>query len=181
MTRLLCLILSLSAFPALAKDAAAEALTTHTIVLKPRGDGPAYVSLHDGKVYDEQAAIAHKGDLDFVYLVTREPGSIKRELFDLSGHDARLPPEVLGAHAGIIALSWSDDLVARCKTVADLKRMTGSYTTNSFTFYAIMADNAKGELDQKRYIFLDSHDRMGLFTIKQGDGDTLILDVKITP
>jgi hypothetical protein len=41
--------------------------------------------------------------------------------------------------------------------------------------------NAKGELENKRYIFLDSHGRMGIFTIKQGAGDELTLDVKITP
>jgi hypothetical protein len=181
MTRLLAAILCLSALPAVAKDAPSPALKTHSITLQPRGSGPAYVSLHAGKAYDEKDAAAHKADLDFVYLLTRDASSVKRELYDLSGHDTQLPPEVVGAHAGIVALSWDDDLVAKCKTVADLKRMTGSYTANSFSFYGTMANNAKGELDNKRYIFLDSHGRMGLFTIKQGEGDALVLEVKITP
>ncbi len=44
-----------------------------------------------------------------------------------------------------------------------------------------MASNPKGELDHKSYIFLDAHGRMGIFTLKQGEGDTLVLRVKITP
>jgi hypothetical protein len=182
MIKLLCAILCLAALPASAKkEPAADALATFTISIKPRGAGPAYVNLHDGKAYEEKEAAAHKADLDFVYLVTRDASSVKRELFNLSGKDTQLAAEVLGTQAGIVALSWDDDLVAKCVTVADLKRMTGSYTPNSFSFYGTLANNAKGELDNKRYIFLDSHGRMGIFTIKQGAGDELILEVKITP
>lgn len=190
MGKLLCAILCLAALPApakaplLAKTSAAakgDTLLTFTISLKPRGAGPAYVSLHEGKAYDEKDAAAHKAELDFVYLVTRDASSVKRELYNLSGKDTQLPPGLLGTQAGIVALSWDDELVAKCKGVADLKRMTMSYTPNSFSFYGTLANNAKGELDHKRYIFLDSHGRMGLFTAKLGADDELILDVKITP
>jgi hypothetical protein len=174
-------ILCFAALPALAKDAAPETLIAHTVTLEPRGAGAAYVDLHDGKAYDEKGAAAHKADLDFVYLLARDATSVKRELYDLSGHDTNLPPEVSGNHAGLVSLGWDDDLVAKCKTVADLKRMAGSYTANSFSFYGTMANNAKGDLDNKRYMFLDAHGRMGFFSIKPGAGDALVLEIKITP
>jgi hypothetical protein len=180
MTRLLCAILLLSS-SVLAKDPAADALVQHTITIAPRGQGAAYINLHDGKAYEEKDAAAHKDELDFVYLVTKDPNNIERDLYDLSGHDTHLPAEVVGGHAGIVSLGWDDDLIAKCKTVADLKRMAGSYTVNSFSFFANMASNPKGELDHKSYIFLDGHGRMGIFTLKQGEGDTLVLQVKITP
>jgi hypothetical protein len=90
-------------------------------------------------------------------------------------------PAYVDLHAGLVSLGWDDDLVAKCKTVADLKRMAGSYTANSFSFYGTMANNAKGDLDNKRYMFLDAHGRMGFFTIKPGAGDALVLEIKITP
>ena len=172
---LLCL-----ALPALAKDNAATPLAAFKITLQPRGDGPAYVSLHQGKAYDEKEAAAHKADLDFVYLVQRSPGSVKRDLYNLSGKDTSLPAEVLGSTAAIVALSWDDDTVARCKTVADLQRMTGTYTANSFSFFGNLGDNAKGELENKRYIFLDAHGRMGFFSLKL-EGDALILEGRMVP
>ena len=184
MKKLLCALICLSAaaFPAPEKQgAAAGSLLTFTVSVKPRGAGAAYLSLHEGKSYEEKDAAAHKADLDFVYLLGHDGSSTKKELYNLSGKDTQLPAEVLGTKAGIIELSWDDDLVAKCKTVADLKRMTGSYTPNSFTFWATLANNATGALDHKRYIFLDAHGRMGLFTAKAGAGDELVLDVKITP
>lgn len=162
--------------PAAAK-AAEPALLSFTLTVKPG----AYVSLHEGKAYAEKEATAHKADLDFVYLVAKAGDSIKKEFYNLSGKDTKLIAEVLGTKAGIVALTWDDDLAAKCKTLADLKRMTGSYSPNSFSFYGTLANNRSGDLDNKRYIFLDAHERMGFFTAKRGDGDDLILDVRITP
>jgi hypothetical protein len=155
----------------------APALLTHSITVKP-GE---YVSLHDGKAYGAGEAAAHKAELDFVYLVGNDGGTVKKEFYNLSGKDTKLPDEVLGTRAGIVALTWDDELVAKCKTVADLKRMTGSYTANSFSFYGTAANNAQGELENKRFIFLDSKERMGFFTIKAREGDALALEVRITP
>jgi hypothetical protein len=169
-----------AAEPAQAKKGAgpvAGALLNFSLTVRPR----TYLSLHEGKVYSEQEGGAHQASLDFVYLASREGGYIKRELYNLSGKDTKLPPEVLGTKAGIVALSWSDDLVAKCKTTADLKRMTGSYTANSFSFYAVVTNNRTGDLENKRFIFLDAQGRMGLFTVKQGADDDLVLEGKITP
>lgn len=160
-----------------AATVAEPALLSFTVTVKPG----AYVSLHEGKAYAEKEAAAHKADLDFVYLVAKDSGSFKKEFYNLSGKDTKLPPEVLGTKAGIVALTWDDDLVAKCKTIADLKRMTGSYTANSFSFYGTLANNRSGDLENKRFIFLDAHERMGFFTAKRSDGDELIIDVRITP
>lgn len=158
------------------KKEPAPALRSVTVTVKPG----QYVVLHEGKAYGEKDAAAHKADLDFVYLTAKDGSSTKKELYNLSGKDTKLPAEVLGSKAGIVALTWDEDLVAKCKTVADLKRMTGSYTPNSFSFYGTLASNATGQLDQKRFIFLDAHGRMGFFTAK-AEGDDLVLDVRITP
>lgn len=155
----------------------AEPLRAISLTIKPG----SYLDLHGGKAYTEKEAAAHKADLDFVYLASREGGSVKRELFDLSGKDTKLPPEVLGNQAGIVALTWGDDLVAKCKTTADLKRMTGSYTASSFSFYATVSSNRTGDLDSRRFIFTDRKGRMGIFTVKAGAGDDLQLEGKITP
>src|SRR5262245_15227608 len=128
-----------------------EALKNVSFTMKPG----SYLDLHGGKAYAEKEAAAHKADLDFVYLVSRDGASVKRELYDLSGKDTKLPPEVLGNKAGIVALSWADDLVAKCKSTADLKRMTSSYTKSSFSFYATVSSNRTGDLDSRRFIFLD--------------------------
>jgi hypothetical protein len=187
MKKLLVLAVCLTSSLALAKPPAAkadkakpaaDALKTHTITVQPR----SYVSLHEGKAYPEAEAAAHKADLDFVYVVAQDAGSTKRELYNLSGKDVQLPAELVGpSSAGIVALTWDDDLLAKCKTVSDLKRMTGSYTANSFSFYGTLANNKTGDLDQKKFIFLDAKGRMGVFTVKRGEGDALVLDVKIMP
>ncbi len=158
---------------------AGDALLLHSITLKPLGSGAAYVSLHAGKAYTAEEAVAHKAELDFVYLVKREGSTVKRELYNLSGKDTTLPADVIGTKSGIVSLSWDDDQVAKCKSVPDLKRMAGGYTPNSFTFYATLANNQTGAVDQKRFIFSDVQERMGFFTAKLGAGDELILDVKI--
>ena len=80
-----------------------------------------------------------------------------------------------------IAVPAPDERCGKGWPRPDLKRMTGSYTPNSFSFYGTLANNATGELDNKRFIFLDAHDRMGFFTAKRGAGDDLALDVRITP
>ncbi len=157
--------------------AAAPSLSSFTVTVQP-GE---YVSLHEGKVYAEKDAAAHKADLDFVYLVVKDGGNVKKEFYNLSGKDTKLPAEVLGSKSGIVALTWDDDLVAKCKTVADLKRMTGSYSANSFSFYGTAANNRTGDLDTKRFIFMDAKDRMGFFTLKPGAGDALSLEIRITP
>lgn len=172
----LCLLLIvLSTPPALAQKP--QALKTFSFTVKP-GE---YMDLHGGKAYGEKEATANKAALDFVYLVSRDGGSVKREFFDLSGKDTKLPPGVLGNKAGIVALGWDDSLVAKCKSTADLKRMAGSYTPNSFSFYATVSNNRTGDLENKRFIFLDHQGRMGFFTVKAGSGDELIVDGKITP
>ena len=159
------------------KKPAAAALKVLSLTVKPG----TYLSLHGGKVLAAKEAAALKDDLDFVYLASREGGYLKREFFNLSGKDTQLPAELLGTRAGIVALSWDDDLVAKCKTVDDLKRMTGSYTANSFSFAATVSNNRSGELENKRFIFLDARGRMGLFTVKPGTGDDLTLDIRIMP
>ncbi len=155
----------------------AAALKVLTLTAKPG----AYLSLHGGKALAAKEAAALKDDLDFVYLASREGGTIKREFFNLSGKDTQLPAELLGTKAGIVALGWDDDLVAKCRTVDDLKRMTGSYTANSFSFAATVSNNRSGDLENRRFIFLDARGRMGLFTVKPGAGDDLTLEVRITP
>jgi hypothetical protein len=188
MNRTLLVTLCLAAAPAAAKshpkaapakaetEKKADPLLSFSVTLKPQ----SYLSLHTGKVYSEAEAPAHKADLDFVYLVNRDDGNIKRELYNLSGKDTKLPAEVLGTKAGIVALGWDDDLVAKCVSVADLKRMTGSYTANSFSFYGTLGSSKTGEIENKRFIFTDAQGRMGFFTAKL-DGDDLQLDIKITP
>ena len=174
----LVLLLSLSAVPAApALAQKAEALKTFSVVLKPG----SYVDLHGGKVYTEKEAPAHRSDLDFVYLASRAGGYVKRELFDLSGKDTSLPPDVLGTKAGIVALTWDDDLVAKCRTTADLKRMTGSYSASSFAFAGTISNNRTGDVENRRFIFLDRAGRMGIFTLKVGADDQLQLEGKITP
>lgn len=177
---LLALASALSHGHALAQaggKAAAAPLKAFSFTVTPG----SYLSLHEGKVYAAAEAPAHKGELDFVYLVARDGGYVKRELYDLSGKDTHLPAEVLGNKAGIVALGWDDELVARCKTTADLKRMTGSYSAASFSFYGVVTNNRSGDLDGKRFIFLDSKGRMGLFSVKLGSGDDLLVEGKITP
>lgn len=153
------------------------ALKTFSFTVKPG----SYLSLREGKVYAGTEAPAHKADLDFVYLVARDGGYVKREIYDLSGKDTNLPPEVVGNKAGIVALSWADDLVAKCRTTADLKRMTGSYTAASFSFYAVVSNNRTGDLENARFLFLDARGRMGLFSVKPGADDDLLVEGKITP
>jgi hypothetical protein len=168
---------ALALAPAAAPAPKAEPLRTFSITVKPG----SFLHLHGGRSIAATDAATRKADLDFVYLASREGGYVKREFFNLSGKDTQLPADVLGTRAGIVALGWDDDLVAKCQTTADLKRMTGSYTANSFSFAATVSNNRSGELDGKRFIFLDAKGRMGFFSVKAGAGDELVLDGKIEP
>ena len=59
--------------------------------------------------------------------------------------------------------------------------MTGSYSASSFAFAGTISNNRTGDVENKRFIFLDRAGRMGIFTLKVGADDQLQLDGKITP
>jgi len=165
----------------------AQALKQFSAVVQPKAaDSKCYLSLQKGSVFAEKEAIGVKSEIDFVYQYSASGGGsvkkeIKKEFYNMSGKDIDLPAALTGTKTGIVALSWDKDLVDKCNTVADLKRMTASYNKNSFSFYATFCSNSTGDIDTHYYIFMLENGKMGIMELDKAEGNDVAIKVKMEP
>lgn len=166
--------------------ASAQALKQFSAVVQPKGpESKCYLSLQRGAAFTEKEAIGVKNEIDFVYQYSASGDAVKKEIkkefYNMSGKDIELPADLKGTKTGIVALSWDKTLVDKCNTVADLKRMTGSYTPNSFSFYATFCSNGTGDIDNHYYIFRLENGKMGIMELDKAAGNDVAIKVKMEP
>jgi len=99
----------------------------------------------------------------------------------MSAKSSVVPENLQGTTTGIVAISWDKDLWNKCITVADLKRMAGHITNNSFSFYSVIANNHTGEINYPCFIFQLASGKRGVMYITKAGNNALRVMVKLEP
>lgn len=133
---MLCLALLFSAGIICAQPLKAFSLTLHY-------DSLPYLSLKNKKVYSASGAEAVKTDVDLSLVVTRDDSKSTWEWYNLKMDNEKVPENLTGSRTGIVAVSFDREQFDKCKTAADLDRMTGHMTANSFSHFAVIGSNGQ--------------------------------------
>ncbi|MFN8252335.1 MAG: hypothetical protein U0V75_10670 [Ferruginibacter sp.] len=99
-------------------------------------DSIAYISLTQQKVLSSNQAAANKQAADFALVITKDAFGKQAEWYNLSGKDGKTPARVNGTKNGIAAISFDKEQFDHCNSTADLARMTGHITKNSFSHFS---------------------------------------------
>lgn len=106
-----------------------------------RGDSLCYLSIKNGKAYTAGQADEVKSVLDLGLFVTINDKSSLTEWYNLKPDNEKVPAGLTGTQTKVVAISFDRDQFDKCKTVADLKRMTGYLSTNSFSHFAVVKNS----------------------------------------
>lgn len=139
-------------------------------------DSISYISISQAKVYAGAAAITHKQSLDFALIPTADAGIKSLEWYNLSAKDGKTPKEVQGTGTKISAVSFDREQFDKCTTAADLKRMTGYLSSNSFSHFAVIRNSSS--YYQHCFIFEKENGKRGLLYITINKNDELVIETK---
>ena len=139
----------------------AQNLRSFTVSVRP--DSLAYLSIQQGKAYTASAADPVKEQLDLGLFERVEDRVPTTEWYNLRPENENVPAGLRGTRTKIAAIGFDRDQFAQCKTVADLKRMTGYLTTNSFSHFAVLRNNATTY--QRCFIVERENGRRGLLYV----------------
>lgn len=160
--------------------AQAQELTTFSLTVQPDvSKGKAFISIINQAVYAESDKIANKNHIDFMYALSVSGQDTLKELYNMSGKSSIVPEKVQGTQTGINAISWGKDEWNKCKTSTDLKRMAGHFGNNSFSFYAVVANNHTGSINYHSFVFQLANGKRGVLYVEKGSVNELILRVKV--
>jgi hypothetical protein len=159
--------------------AQAQSLKTFTLTVQPDvSKGKAFISIGQQAVYAESEAAANKANIDFMYALSVSGQDTVKELYNMSGKSSIVPEKIQGTQTGINAISWDKDEWNKCKTSADLKRMAGHISNNSFSFYAVVANNHNGSINYPCFIFQLANGKRGVLYVNKGSGNELTIMIK---
>ena len=85
------------------------------------------------------------------------------EWYNLKPDNEKAPAAVWGAQTKIAAISFDQDQFIKCKTVADLKRMTGYLSTNALSHFAVVRNSEN--FYQRCFIFEREDKKRGLIFV----------------
>lgn len=117
---------------------AAQNLKTFTANMRP--DSLSYLSIKNAKAYTGSKAGEVKAALDLGLIETRDDKTSAIEWYNLKPDNEKVPASLWGTQTKVAAISFDRDQFDKCKTVADLKRMTGSITNSSFGHFAVITN-----------------------------------------
>ena len=100
-------------------------------------DSLCYLSVKNQKAYVAGQASGNKAELDLGLFETKSNKTSITEWFNLKSDNEKVPASLTGTATKIAAISFDNDQFTKCKTVADLKRMTGYLSTNSLAHFAV--------------------------------------------
>ena len=162
----------------LAGNAWGQQLNAFSTVMQP--GTRSYLSIINKQSYAEDAAAEIKSTIDLVLVLTKDAVSPKLEWYNLSGKDEKVPGKMIGSSAKINALSFDREQFDKCKTVEDLKRMTGHITPASFSHFAVITHN-KNEINYHCFIVETTGGKRALLWIDKGTNDDFKIEVKQQP
>lgn len=154
--------------------AGAQNLKTFSTTLHP--DSLCYLSIKNGKAYTAANAGAVKAVLDLGLIETKNDKSSVIEWYNLKPDNEKVPESLCGTKTKVAAISFDRDQFDKCKTVADLKRMTGYISTNSFSHFAVVRSSK--DYYQRCFIVEQEDGRRGLIFVTNLDGLTYKAEVK---
>lgn len=145
----------------LSSGAFAQNLKSFTVNMKP--DSLCYLSIKNARPYTAGKAGEVKAALDFGLFVTNEGKPPVIEWFNLKPDNEQVPAALWGTKTKINAISFDRDQFVKCKTLADLKRMTGYITTTSLANYAVIRNS--NDYYQRCFIFEREDGKRGLIYV----------------
>lgn len=159
-------------FPGLLLVFVIQAQPLKTFEVKMNIEAISYLSIEAKRVYNTSEATANKQLLDFVLLNSK--GVI--EWYNLSGKDEKTPRSVQGNATKIAPISFDREQFDQCRTVEDLKRMTGYKTSSSFSHFAVLKNSDK--YIQQCFIYEKEDGKRGLVFVTVIDGSSFKIEVK---
>jgi hypothetical protein len=169
-------ILSALLFMGIALFSFAQNLNSFTVTLPVKEDSNNYVSIAHKKAYSLAEARNNKTALDFALIVSAENGTQKTTWYNMSGKDNMTPKELNGTTSLINAISFDREQFDKCKTPADLKRITGYITHNSLSHFAVIR-NSK-DYYQRCFIFEKADGKRGLIFVTERGNNRMEVEVK---
>lgn len=137
-----------------------------------------YLSISQKKAFSREEAKTHKDVIDFALIMSKDGNEKTTAWYNLSGKDSKVPAELTGTATGINAISIDRDQFEKCNSTADLQRMTGHITNNSFSFYATISNKASEAVLYPCFIFQWPNGQRGLIWVDADGEDTFTVHVK---
>lgn len=151
-----------------------QPLKNFTATMHP--DSLCYLSVKKQKAYTAGQASTVKEEIDFGIFATKSDKSTTTEWFNLKTDNEKVPAHLTGTVTKIAAISFDNDQFTKCKTVADLKRMTGYLTTNSLANFAVIRNS--NDYYQRCFIIETATGKRGLLFVTETGNGKLKVEVK---
>jgi hypothetical protein len=155
--------------------AKSQALTKFDLTI--RTDSASFISITAKKVWSKQAAAAHRQQLELAVISSADGFGQHLEWYNLSGKDNKTPAALNGTSTGIAAISFDKEQFDKCNSNADLARMTGHITKNSFSHFAVISNDKK--LTQHCFIIEMENGKRGLIYVTEETAGTIKAVFKI--
>jgi hypothetical protein len=136
-----------------------------------------YFSLTTGKSFDKKGA----SSADLLYDENVIGKDTEKSFYNLSEKSGKSPDMISDKPVVIAGLSWDRDTWNRCKTVADLKRMTTNITNNSFSFFASIANNSTGDITYPCFIVQQHNGKRGIMFLSKKNNTDIHVEIKMEP
>jgi len=153
----------------------AQPLTAFSVTMKT--DSISYLSLTNKKVYRSNQAMANKQFIDFALIPFYDEISPRLEWYNLSGKDDKIPASMIGTSTKINAISFDREQFDKCKTNADLQRMTGYITSTSFSHFSVIGYTK--EINQHCFIIETAAGKRGLMYVMVVENGTIKVEIKM--
>lgn len=137
---------------------AAQNLKAFTATM--RSDSLSYLSIKNGKAYTAGDAEKIKSNIDLALTADYGGKPPIIEWYNLKPDNEKVPAPLWGTQTKILAISFDRDQFDKCKTAADLKRMTGYITNNSLAHFAVIKN--VGEFYQRCFLIQKEDGKRGL-------------------
>jgi len=154
--------------------ASAQNLKTFSASMQP--DSLCYLSIKNSKAYTSAAAGDVKSLLDLGLFETKADKVSIIEWYNLKTDNEKVPASLTGTKTKVAAISFDRDQFDKCKTAADLKRMTGYLSVNSFSHFAVVRNSA--DYYQRCFIIEREDGKRGLIFVTAAGGNVFKAEVK---
>lgn len=152
----------------------AQNLKTFTVTLD--ADSNSYLSISQAKTYSLNNAVVVKESLDLGLFKTMNDKTAVIEIYNLKPDNEKAPAAVWGTKTKVAAISFDRDQFDKCKTVADLKRMTGYLSSNSLSHFAVVRSSA--DYYQRCFIIEKENGKRALVFVTDMGGGSYKAEVK---
>ncbi len=155
----------------------AQSLTTFSETMQ--ANGKCYLDIKNKKACSVAEGRSAKESINMALIQTTSGNQQLFEWYNMSGKDEKISPELRGTNTLIRAISFDKDQFDKCRTVADLKRMTGHVTVGSFSHFATITNTS--DVDYRCFLLqLDTGKRVLVF-ITDRTGHSFKIIIKSEP